>query len=51
MEVSTEFDDYREVFPLWCGLDILDAHDYREDFFRYSVLRGDLVNYTNLRDS
>jgi hypothetical protein len=26
-------DEYRGVFPLWCVVDILDAHDYREEVF------------------
>jgi hypothetical protein len=24
---------YRDVFPLMCEVDILDAHDYREEVF------------------
>jgi len=26
-------DEYRGAFPLWCALDILDAHDYRQEVF------------------
>lgn len=31
-------DDYKAVFPLWCELDILDAHDYREELVEYAGL-------------
>jgi hypothetical protein len=31
--------DYRSVFPLWCELDILDAHDYREEFLDFVLSR------------
>lgn len=25
--------EYRDMFPLLCKVDILDAHDYREEVF------------------
>jgi len=38
-KMNEQSPSYREVFPLWCEIDILDAHDYREEVFEYSLLK------------